>query len=252
MPHRALFSLFFVSLFATTCIGQVATPPRLDPAVENEPQAAFKKLSEYIVSNPLDFETSFVAKNETLGTTRGTAHFFIQRPNFLRVEISSRNFNYLLISDGTQLTIYDQKKRKYAQVAARSSPLEALNLFTGLTSFEAQVLRFLGVVHDVAAGKTDLQLAAAGSDQIMGSECDRFNIVYSTGVSPDKWQVWLGHSDVPLPCKTVISNSDASNVQTNEYRWKPNPAISPDAFVFTAPAGSEKVDVGDLDLSPPH
>jgi outer membrane lipoprotein-sorting protein len=252
MSYRAFLSLLFAWMFTTNCVAQ-ATPPNPGPSdVAGGSQVVFKNLSEYILGNPLEFQTSFVASNPTLGESRGTAHFLIQRPNLLRVEISAHNFNYLLISDGTVLTIYDKNKRKFAQRVAPGSSLEALNLFTGLTAFEAKVIKFFAVVHDVAAGKTDVQLAALGSSQVGGSQCDRFNIVYSTDISPDKWEAWLQRGEVPLPRRTVVSNTDSSNVQTNEWSWKLNPTFSADTFVFTPPKDSEKVDVSDLGLRPPH
>ena len=39
-------------------------------------------------------------------------------------------------------------------------------------------------------------------------------------------------------------------MQTNEFTWKLNPVFPPDAFEFTPPKGSEKVDVGSLGLEP--
>ena len=57
-------------------------------------------------------------------------------------------------------------------------------------------------------------------------------------------------SDVPLVCKFVTGSTEslADAMQTNEFNWKQNPAFPLDAFVFTPPKGSEKVDVGGLGL----
>ena len=128
-----------------------AAPPAPSPATtetESTYRAQFVQLSEYLSENAL--ETSYVSQNRSLGTSRGTAHFVIGRPNLLRVEITAPNFSYLLISDGDVLTIYNQIINNYTQVLAPRRPLGALMLFTGLTAFEAQVLRFLGVISDVA------------------------------------------------------------------------------------------------------
>jgi len=245
-------------MFAASCLGQVAPLPKSSTPSDaaSEPGAVFKRLQDYRGSNPLDFQTSFNAHDDTLGDSRGSVQFLIQRPNLFRVEISAgtaSKFSYLLISDGQVYTIYDQEKRKYAQLPAPNSPLEALNLFTGLTAAEARVLRFLGVVQDVAAGTSSVQATAAGSDPIGGRQCDHFTILDSSGSFPDRWEVWLERSEVPLPCKTVFSSTLSQNTQTNEYTWKSSPVLSPATFVFTPPNGSEKVkNASDLGLFPPH
>lgn len=249
MRCRVLCPLILcLTLSSSFCLAQAAPPTN----AESTPQAAFKALSEYLRSNPLDFQTTFNAQDASLGASRGSAHFFIERPNLLRVEVSAPAFSYLLISDGTVFTIYDRNKRKYAQTIAPSTPLGALNLFTGLSAAEAQVLRFLGVISDVASGGEGIQVSTGGSSSVGGRQCDHFKIVYTTGVLPDSWQAWLERGGVQLPCKSVITTADKSLVQTNEYNWNSSPALSPDTFVFTPPSGSQKVEISELGLRPPN
>ena len=263
MLHRMLYNLLFAWMSATSCLGQVAPLPKSSAPSDaaSEPQAVFKRLQDYLDSNPLDFQTSFNAHKDTLGDSRGSVHFLIQRPNLLRVEISAGTadkFSYLLISDGRVFTIYDQEKRKYAQVPAPSSSLEALYKFAGLTAAEARVLGFLGVVHDVAAGEIGIQATAAGSGPIGGRQCDHFTVDSSRSFAGAegltvRWEVWLESSEVPLPCKTVFSSTRSREMQTNEYSWRSTPVLSPETFAFNPPNGSEKVDrVGDLGLYPLH
>jgi hypothetical protein len=240
--------MFAIAGLAQTSKDSLAAPQ----AGPDNAHIAFQKLDNYLKNNSLEFQTSYDARNAILGNSRGTAHFFIERPNLLRIDLAGAGFSYLLISDGSVFTIYDQRKRKYAQVPARKTPLEAMNLFTGLTAFQAQVLRFLGVVGDVADKDKDIQITSNGPLNIQGRQCDRFRIVYTQGVSPDKWEIWLQQGDVPLACKTVVTSVDEGNVQTNTYVWKTNPVVSPSMFVFTPPSGSKKVDLGDLDLRPLH
>jgi hypothetical protein len=125
-----------------------------------------------------------------------------------------------------------------------------MNLFTGLTAFQAQGLVFLGVVGDVAKGDQDIQIASKGSQPVQGKQCDRFTIAYKQAVSPDQWDVWLQRGDVPLACKTIVTSVDEGDVQTNTYAWKSKPVLSPSLFRFSPPSGSKKVDLGDLDLRP--
>ena len=175
-----------------------------------------------------------------------------RRPNLLRVEITAPNFSYLLISDGDVLTIYNQIINNYTQVLAPRRPLGALMLFTGLTAFEAQVLRFLGVISDVASGRLGIQVSNDSPGTVAGKQCDHFVIGYSSKVFTDKWEAWLERGGVPLPCKSQINSADDWLIQTNAYFWNPSPTLAPGAFVFTPPKGSQKVDLGGLGLAPPH
>ena len=124
-------------------------------------------------------------------------------------------------------------------------------MVTGLMGMESQVLRFMGVVDEVAAGRKDLQVNATGSETIGGRQCDRFTVVESLVDVTNTWKVWLENSQIPLPCKFETSSSDFPGTQTNEFSWKqPSPPFPSDTFVFTPPQGSQKVSVGDLGLEP--
>ena len=125
-------------------------------------------------------------------------------------------------------------------------------LFTGLTAFEAQVLRFLGVISDVASGRLGIQVSNDSPGTVAGKQCDHFVIGYSSKVFTDKWEAWLERGGVPLPCKSQINSADDWLIQTNAYFWNPSPTLAPGAFVFTPPKGSQKVDLGGLGLAPPH
>jgi hypothetical protein len=259
LRYRVLFNLILAWMFATSCLAQDTPLPTTDAA--REPQAVFKQLQDYLRSHPIEFQTSFEAHNDTLGDSRGSGRFSIQRPNLLRVEVSagaSTDFSYLLVSNGKVYTIYNRENRKYAQIPAPDSPLAALHKFAGLATFEARVLEFFGAVEKLAAGRENIQATAAGSNQINGRQCEHFVIMdasrslVATAGLPDRWDVWLDSSDVALPCKTVFTNALSRDVQTNEYSWSQTPVFLPERFAFTAPTGSEKVDgVGSLGLSPP-
>jgi hypothetical protein len=245
-------------MFATSCLGQGA-PAGTDTA--REPRAVFKQLQDYVRSQPIEFRTSFKAYNDTLGDSRGSAHFLVARPNLLRVEVSagtSGKFSYLLVSDSQVYTIYNQTNRKFAQIPAPGSPIAALYKFAGLASAEARVLEFFQIVEDLAAGKEGVQATAAGSDAIGGRQCEHFTVTDSSksftaaAGLPDKWDVWLEKSQISLPCKTVFTSPLSHGVQANEYTWGKGSVLT-EAFAFNAPAGSEKVDgVGSLGLSSPN
>lgn len=138
----------------------------------------------------------------SLGQSHGAANFFIGRPNLLRVKLSGSDFSYLIVSDGKVLTIYDGKKRKYTRHGAPEKPIQAANLFTGLAVFESQVLRFFGVVDDLANGNLSAKINLSGTERI-GYQCDRYIIEYTAGTISDEWEVWLQQKNIPLPCRLL-------------------------------------------------
>ena len=239
MSRALLFCTVFAAMFATTGLAQVEipTPSPQATTASGEPAAVFSRLRDYLVSKPLDFQTTFVARSDTLGTLRGTLHFLVQRPNLFRIESSSGHGSYVVISDGKVMTIYKPKDLKYAQVPAPSTPREGLGLVTGLMAMESQTLVLLGVIEDVAEGGKGLQVTVGDTEAIGGRQCEGFTIVETTEVVTTKWKVWLEKNYVPLVCKFVTGSTEslADAMQTNEFNWKQNPAFPPDAFVFTPP-----------------
>jgi outer membrane lipoprotein-sorting protein len=94
--RATLFSPLFAWVLAMPCLAQ-----------SSEPQAVFKRLQDYAGSNALDFQTTFDARSETVGTVRGSVHFLIQRPNFFRIEGTAGHTTFVLVSDGQTMTIYN-------------------------------------------------------------------------------------------------------------------------------------------------
>lgn len=242
------FSMFLIA----TSIAQSAEPQSAgQQAKADDTRAVFKRLDDYLRSSDVQFRTSYDSRNTSLGPSQGAARFFVARPNLLRVELSGAGFSYLIVSDGNVFTIYDEKKRRYAQLPAPEKPIQAVNLFTGLAVFEAQVLRFLGTVGDVANGNPSVRINVGGSERVQNTQCNRYSIGNTSDRYSEKWEVWLENNNIPLPCKTVVTSEDKGSVQTNLYDWT-NGRSQPDTYTFKPPAGSTKVNIGDLDMRPPH
>jgi len=254
MLYRSLLYPLVAWILASPSLAQDQTetpkfaPSDLATSASGEPDAIFKRLHDYLKSSPLAFETSFDARSQGDELYRGSAHFLIRQPNLLRIETSSGDRSYVVISDGKVLTIYNPHLRKYAQMPAPDSPAAAFGVLTGEMGVESQVLNFLGAADDVVAGADGMKVAAAGSSTIAGRQCDGFTVVDRLG--DNKWEAWLEKNDVPLLCKLIYHSVDGP-AQTNEFSWKPTPVFSPDTFVFSPPEGSTKVDVGSLGLAPP-
>jgi hypothetical protein len=244
-----LFSLFLGAPWTAVSFAEDRVPQGVEQTTTDDARQTFGRLEGYLKNNALQFTTSYDAQNVSLGTSRGSARFFIERPNLLRVEFSGSGFDYLMTSDGKTLTIYDQIRKKYAQRPATETPLAAMNLFTGLAALQARVLQFLGVVTDIASGDSDLQVKKAGVERIGGLNCVRYDIRYTSGEDTDQWAAWLRADGEPLPCKSFVRSPDEGSQQTNLYNWEDKISRS-EKFNFAPPSGSKKVDISDLDLRP--
>ena len=255
MLYRLFLYPVAIWVFASACFAEDQTepsknapPPNSAAAVPDEVRSTFARLQNYIQNKPLDFDSSFEARADGDELYRGSIHFLLSQPNLLRAQASYGQASYLIVSDGTVMTIYNPAQKKFSQSAAPSSLAQAFGYFSGEIGVDSQVLNFLSVVEDAAAGSDDFKLSAGGSETIGGHQCDKFTVTGKLG--DNWWEAWLEKGDVPLLCRVVYHNVDGPT-QVNEFSWKPTPTLSKDTFVFTPPAGSTKVDIGDLNLAAP-
>lgn len=243
-------SLFLLSApWTDVCLAENAIPQTTDQAATDDTRKVFARLDDYLKTNAIQFTTSYDAQNVSLGASRGGAHFYVERPNLLRLELSGDGFSYLMTSDGKVFTIYDEKKKRYAQRSAPDRPIEAVNLFTGLAAFQARVLQFFGLIGDVARGDSDLKVVKVGVDRIGDLACVRYDMQYTSQADSDKWTAWLREDGVPLPCKTFIRSSDEGSQQTNLYKWE-NAAPQSGNYIFSPPSGTTEVSISELALRP--
>jgi hypothetical protein len=222
---------------------------KCEPA-ESEPIATFRKLAAYISANPLDFTTSFSSRSAILdtGLINGKARITAVQPNLLRLDTTGSKGSFLVISDGTTLTVLDRATNRYAQTSAPDSLSATVNLFTGMMAVEPETILFLDAVKDIANGQGDAQASTSSAEAVGKQTCNGYRVAGSEGAT---WEAWLDAKDIPLPCKLVSrdrDNPDAA-VQTNEFTWTVNAKPAADAFKFTPPEGSKLVDFGDLGFS---
>jgi hypothetical protein len=253
--HRAvLCGLIVTATVSGAGVAQETNAPKPTLAEVDASNAvdAFKRLHDFLGSKPLNFRTTFSRRVGPHRAQAGSGDFLIERPNRFRVRIVAGDDPYELVSDGQKLTIYNQGAGKYAELPAPTTPLQGLSLFTGLTSAESRVLRFVGLLGEVAEG--DLKVAAEGSSASGKQNCARFTVAEEEGRFAKGWVIWLAKNAEPLPCKFAIVSRDPfeTEFQVNEFSWNPDARIPAEAFVFTPPRGAEKVEsVGALELHPP-
>lgn len=215
-------------------------------SASSEAEVTLRRMHDYLRnSSKLQFQTSFRVSSETRGPSlRGTAQFFIQRPNSFRVEVSSNGRSTLYVSDGDILTIYRPDEGKFAQLPARDSIVGTMYLATSLLTIQARMIDFFWTIDYMTIGNSEVRVTPAGTGKIGSRECDRFTVERFE----DTWDVWLEKGKIPVPCKLVSKRTDGTslNSQVNEFKWMDNPAFAPETFKFSPPAGSKEVEISDL------
>jgi hypothetical protein len=84
-----------------------------------------------------------------------------------------------------------------------------------------------------------------GTHQAAGVACHHLTF----GQDGIEWQIWIDAGAQPLPRKLTIAYWDQSGVPQYTAvlrRWTLAPKLTPDQFVFHAPAGAKKVEIADL------
>ena len=196
----------------------------------------------YFLDTPdIEFQTSFNVTSDTPSAIkRGTAHFMLRQPNLFRVDLSSNDKSTVFSSDGTTLTIFRPAEGKYARIPARNTTMGTMYLAVGLLNIQARLVDFLWTVD---YGQ-NVKVAPSGTETVAGNACNHFSV----DRFEDIWDVWLGQTDPPLPCKLVSGQTVGNDrtVQTNEFSWNQKPAFSRQTFVFEPPEGSREVGASDL------
>jgi hypothetical protein len=113
----------------------------------------------------------------------------------------------------------------------------------GILAAQARVLDFFWTV-DYASISEEVRVSAIKATIVGNRKCNGFSVERFE----DRWEVWLEATGVPMPCKLISRRKDGSalTVQSNEFKWVMTPNYSAKTFEFSAPQGTNKVDIIDL------
>ncbi|HYD16318.1 MAG TPA: DUF2092 domain-containing protein [Hyphomicrobium sp.] len=204
--------------------------------------SALTRMHEQFASAPeIEFKTSFAETSDLPGMDRrGTARFFVRRPNSFRVELSSNKGNYVFVSDGTTFTMYRPSAARFAQVPSSDTIMGTMYLAIGLLGTQARLIDFLWTID---YGE-QVSVKALGPDTIGGKTCDRFDVQRFE----NHWDVWLDRATA-WPCKLISRKADANDrsVQTNEFIWDAAQGSEKDMFSFVPPQNARAVRPSELE-----
>ena len=179
---------------------------------------------------------------KVFGVSRVTLH----RPDQLYVETGGDMFTQVFYYDGKTVAMYAPAEKLYATEQIRRGLDETL---AQLFEKHGTYFSFTDVVLSVPQQAMAKDLTTA---QLVG-ESTGVGGVTTTHLAFAKpgmeWEIWIGADD-HLPRRLDVTYTDVEGRPTGSVAfsdWKLNPAIAPDRFVFTPPAGATRIDFSRLE-----
>lgn len=241
--HMRSITIFIVAVLCSVSVayGAIAKKPSIDPRA----QQILRQMSDYLsglqtFSVHVDAVVEGVTKSgERLDADR-SADLWLQRPDKLRVNLTSAHHNAQMFYDGNNFTIFTPAKNYYAQWNAPRSIDEVITI-----------------------ARTKYGLALPGADFLMADPYTRLMANAKSGAylgdvtiggvmthhlafrQPDvDWQIWVQADATPVPRRVVINDKRTTGepkYMASFRDWNASPVIEPSTFVFTPPAGAAKI-----------
>ena len=167
-----------------------------------------------------------------------TASF--RRPDKLRLDGNGDLESKLLIFDGKTLTLYDKNKNHYASIEVPGDIDAALDKANKEYGLQVGLAELGGNRLAEHANQGLTNSLYVGESQVRGVPChhlafDKKDVHY---------QLWIEAGDKPLLCKVVVTQKKLpGSPQWTAYLsdWNFSPQLADNLFVFTPPAGAQKI-----------
>jgi hypothetical protein len=225
-----------------------AEKPTMAVKPDIEPQAAqiLKQMCDYLVGLK---QFSFHADNtEDVLLTSGQriqygkhVTVYVRRPNRIRADSVGDKNNGQLFYDGKAITLMDTGKNTYTSIgappeinAALDYAIQAFNLRVPL----ADLIYSKGyeyLTDEVISGHYE------GLHKVQGIPCHHL----AFRQKDVDWQIWIEHSQTPLPRKLIITDKKAHGLQFTALlsKWNTSAPLEDSLFTFVAPEKAEQIKI---------
>lgn len=170
----------------------------------------------------------------------GTVDLKVQRPNRMRVEISSDRGTKQMFYDGTTFTVYQPTVGYYASFAAPPTVaglVDVLEQRYGVDLPLADLFRL---------GTDEAQLAAIQRATMVGWSMVKSTMCahYAFHQQDVDWELWVQEGPQPLPRKLVITTTaeQAEPQHVAVLSWNLVPRLDASAFTFTPPPHAQRIE----------
>lgn len=240
----AVLALWVASPALHAADAPAASPAPAASAVAPEAIDALRKMGAYLQTLQryevaVDMVSETVLADGQKLQRSADLNFLIQRPNRMKVALSSPRTEQEGYYDGKTFTWYNPEKRYYASMDAPDTLkglVKDLREGYGVDLPEVDLFRW-GT--DEAPVEGIESAMNAGQDIIGKDLCDH----YAFRQGSVDWQIWIAAGERPLPIKVVITDrSDEARPQSVKYMtWNLKPSFRDSAFRFVPPKGAAKV-----------
>lgn len=218
-------------------------------AREPEAIAALEKMGAYL-RTLTSFSVEGVGSTEESLTTGqkimypGVIDLLAVRPNRLRANVYSTRKRREFYYDGKTFTVFAPRQGFYAAIEAPATIKELLDKAEDRLGLVLPLSDLFELGIDPAL-TARISTAFFVSIDVVGDEVCTHYAFRQPGVD---WQLWIRDGDQPLPCKWVITGTDASDQldYEMEFTWDLKPVVPPNAFTFVPPDGADRIAVASI------
>ncbi|PVE20816.1 hypothetical protein DC522_30150 [Microvirga sp. KLBC 81] len=226
-------------------------------AEEGAAQNILKAMSDYVsrqdnLSLKYDTDVEVVSPAVEKIQFSASGEVTMSRPNKFRVSRIGGYAEVELISDGSNVTVFDRGGNRFAQVPGAGTFDEVVDRLRTEAPLEIPGADLLlsKPYEELMAGV--LEAKHIGRGVVEGVECEHLAF---RNLDTD-WQIWVEVGDRPVPRKYVITSKAVGAAPQYTLRlreWKTGASPAPDAFAFKPPTGSTGVAItllNDIDEIP--
>jgi hypothetical protein len=214
-------------------------------AAEGQAETILKAMADYVsrqenLSLKYDADIEVVTPAVEKIQFSASGDVTLSRPNKFRVTRIGGYAEVELISDGSNVTVYDRGGNRFAQVPAAGTFDEVVDRLRTEAPLElpGADLLLAKPYEELMAGV--LEAKHIGRGVVEGVECEHLAF---RNLDTD-WQIWVETGDRPVPRKYVITSKAVGSAPQYTLRlrdWKTGVSPAPDAFAFKPPQGSSGV-----------
>ena len=171
----------------------------------------------------------------------------LNRPDKFRATRTGGYADVELVSDGSTVTVHDRDGKQFAQLQAVGGFDKLVEKLRSDSMIEIPGADLLlsNAFDELTAGVIEGRVI--GSGVVDGAPCDHLAF---RNLDTD-WQIWIESGERPLPRKYVITSKTLATAPQYTLRlrdWKSGDAVAADAFKFTPPSGTNRVEVTTLHI----
>jgi hypothetical protein len=241
----------FLMTFYRMCVMPLLAALVAAPTVAwaDDANEILKSMSQYLASQKnlsvsFDSDIEVVTPEVQKIQFASSGQLELSRPDKIRARRTGGYNDVEIIFDGKTATVYGRNLNGYVQIDAPGSVDQLTDRLRNQFGMEVPGADLLSSDAYQVLSSDVISGAHIGRGVIDGVECEHLAF---RGRETD-WQIWVALGDRPLPLKYVITSKAIASAPeyTVVVKWKTDVQPSADAFVFTPPAGTKKLDTDAL------